>query len=193
MPHATRARSRWPGAVAIAAALLMGGTACGGDPFSFNWNDAPDTVLLYSLARPELNLVSGYNFFQGVPVQLEAPAATGSWDAAVDTRGGEIVLLPPGAFGVVSTARISTIEGVGIDDVTSAPSDTLLYVADEPVPMRHGNVYVIKTNRAQGSFGTRCVYHAKLEPVDIDAAGGTFRFRYVVNPICNSRDLVPPN
>lgn len=187
------ARARWPKTVALTAALLVSATSCGSDPFSFNWNAQPDTVLLYSLARPELNLVSGFNFFQRTAVQVEAPAATGQWDVAVDTRGGEIVLVPPGAFGVVTAARISTVEGVGLDDVTVAPSDTLRYVADEAVPVRHGNVYIVKTNRAQGSFGSTCVYHAKLEPVEMDAAGGTFTFRYVVNPVCNSRDLVPPD
>ncbi|NIT86093.1 MAG: hypothetical protein GWN82_04050, partial [Gemmatimonadetes bacterium] len=49
-----------------------------------------DTVLLYSLARPELNLVSAYNFLQGAPIQVEEPNATGVWDVAVDTRGGAI-------------------------------------------------------------------------------------------------------
>jgi hypothetical protein len=168
-------------------------TACGDNPFAFDWSDAPDTVLLYSLARPELNLASGFAFFQRVRVRIEAPASTGTWDVAVDTRGADIVLLPPGALGGVGAARISTMEGVGLEDVTRAPADTTAYVADEAVPVRMGNVYVVKTNRARGSFGTTCVYHAKLEPVVIDVPGGSLLFRYVTNPVCNSIDLVPPN
>jgi hypothetical protein len=85
------------------------------------------------------------------------------------------------------------MEGVGLEDVTRAPADTTAYVADEAVPVRMGNVYVVKTNRARGSFGTTCVYHAKLEPVVIDVPGGSLLFRYVTNPVCNSIDLVPPN
>lgn len=193
MSHAAQNRARWPAAVAVAVALLMGGTACGDDPFAFDWTDTPDTVLLYSLARPELNLVSGFNFFQGVRVQVEAPAATGQWDAAVDTRDGQIVLMVPGAFGVASTARIAPLEAMSLDDVTTAPSDTTLYISDEPVPMVEGSIYVVKTNRARGSFGSTCVYYAKLEPLEADPVAGTLRFRYVVNPVCNSRDLVPPN
>jgi hypothetical protein len=193
MSHAAHNRARWPAGVALATALLMGATACGDDPFAFDWTDTPDTVLLYSLARPELNLVSGFNFFQGVRVQVEAPAATGQWDAAVDTRDGQIVLLVPGAFGVASAARIAPLEAMSLDDVTTAPSDTTLYISDEPVPMVAGNIYVVKTNRARGSFGSTCVYYAKMEPLEADPVAGTLRFRYVRNPVCNSRDLVPPN
>ena len=27
------------------------------DPFTYNWSDVPDTVQIYSLARPELNVM----------------------------------------------------------------------------------------------------------------------------------------
>lgn len=193
MTHEPRKqRMRWPAAVVIAAAIGVVAAACGRDPFSFNWDDTPHTVLLYSLARPELNLVSGFAFFQGVRVRVESPSATGTWDAAVDTRGGEIVLLPPGALGVIGSARITTFEGMTLEDVIEAPVDTLAYVADQPVPVRSGNVYVVKTNRTTGSFGSSCSYYAKLEPVDIDVVGGSLTFRYVASPICNSRNLVPP-
>jgi len=171
----------------------MGGTACGGDPFAFDWDDAPDTVLLYSLARPELNLVSAFNFLRGVPVRIESATATGSWDAAVDTEGGEIVLLAPGVFGVAGAARIATLDGLRFEDVKEAPRDTMVYIANQTVPVRPGNVYVVKTNRSLGTFGNSCVYYAKLEPIIIDASGGTLTFRYVTNPVCNDRDLGPPN
>lgn len=193
MQSEPRGRLRTPALAALAAALLVASAACGDDPFSFDWSDQPDTVLLYSMARPELNLVSAYNFLQGVPIQIEAPAATGTWDVAVDTRGGEIVFLPPGALNVVSAARIAVLEGLTLDDVTQAPGDTLLYVADEPVPVRTGDVYVVRTNRQRGSFGRSCVYYAKVEAVSIDPVGGTLRFREVTNPVCNDRDLVPPD
>ena len=193
MNHTGVTRTKWPGAVAATVALLMGMVGCSGDPFSFNWSDAPDTVLLFSLARPELNLVSGFAFFQRVPIRIEAADATGTWDAALDTRGDDLVLLPPGALGVTSSARITTLQGMSLEDVTRAPTDTLVYIADEPVPVQFGTVYVIRTGRATGSFGSSCVYYAKLEPVAIDVPGGTLTFRYVTNPICNSQDLVPPN
>lgn len=192
MNDPVHAHSGWRRAAVLVAALLLGAAGCSKDPFAFNWDDTPDTVLLYSLARPELNLVSAFDFFQGVPVRIEGATATGTWDAAVDTEGGQIVLAPPGVFGITSTARIATLEGMGLDDVTRAPADTLVYVADARVPVRQGNVYVVKTNRSRGRFGRSCVYYAKLEPLLIDAPGGTLTFRYITNPVCNSKDLVPP-
>jgi len=193
MQSARTPSPRWPRAAALIAALLVGAAACGDDPFAYDWSDTPDTVLLYSMARPELNLQSAFNFRSKLPIQVEAAASTGSWDAAVDTRGGEIVLLPPGALGVIGAARVTTLEGFALADVRKAPSDTLVYVADQPVPVAMGNVYVVKTNRSQGSYGSTCIYYAKLAPVIIDVAGGTLTFEYVANPVCNSSDLVPPN
>ena len=189
----TSLHSAWPRVTALVAALSVGLVACDDDPFAFDWDPTPDTVLLYSLARPELNLVSAFAFRQRTPIRVETAGSTGSWDAAVDTRDGRIVLLPPGALGVVGAARITTLEGFELEDVRRAPSDTLVYVADEPVPVDMGNVYVVKTNRSSGSFGSSCVYYAKLAPVEIDPDGGTLRFEFVTNPVCNSQDLVPPD
>ncbi|MDH3272059.1 MAG: hypothetical protein OEN56_12035 [Gemmatimonadota bacterium] len=192
MQSESRDRLRAPFLAASAAAVLVASAACSDDPFAFDWNDAPDTVQLYSLARPELNLVNAFNFLQGSPVLVEAPQATGSWDVAVDTRAGEIVLLPPGALNVVGAAKIAPLEGMTLDDVTRAPADTLVYIGDKPVPVRMGTIYVVRTNRQRGAFGRLCNYYAKLEAVTIDVAGGTLTFREVTNPVCNDRDLIPP-
>ena len=186
---------RWHAPVAaLAAALLVGLAACGDDPFSFDWDDAPDTVLLYSLARPELGLESGISF---VPppslVVIEDPNATGSWDIAIDTQGGQMVILPPGALGITARARVSPLGAVDFDDVVEAPEDTLLYEDDQPIPLTDGAVYVVRSNRRPGAFASSCVYYAKLQPVTIDVAEGTLRFRFVASPICNSRDLIPPD
>ena len=186
-------RTRIGALCAMLGVLAVGLAACDDDPFAFRWDPEPDTVLLYSLARPELNLVSAFSFYSRIPLRVEAAGTAGQWDAAVDTRDGEIVLLPPGALGVVGAARITTLEGLTLDDVRRAPADTLVYVANDAVPIELGNVYVIKTNRSQGSFGTSCVYYAKMAPIEIDPVGGTLQFEFVTNPVCNSQDLVPPN
>lgn len=186
-------RARAALSLAGALSVLLTATACDDDPFAFNWTDIPDTVLLYSMARPELGLVSAYSFFQGLELEVEVPGVAGQWDIAIDTRGGEIVMLPPPVLGIFTEAEIATFENTRLDDVIEAPSDSLRYVSDQPVTVEFGNVYVIKTNRSPGSFGRTCRYHAKLEAVDIDPVGGTFVFRHVTNPVCNDRDLVPPN
>lgn len=188
--------SRHPRRASLAAAAalaLVGSAGCGDDPFAIQWVASPDTVLLYSLARPELNLTSGFNFNSRSPVRIEAAAATGTWDVAVDTRDGQIVLLPPGALGVDSRAGIATMVGQGFDDVTEAPADTTAYVGDRPVQVDPGNIYVVRTNQGVGAFGTRCVYYAKLDPLDIDPEGGTLTFVFDASPVCNDRRLIPPD
>ena len=98
-----------PAPVAALVALSVGLVACGSDPFAFPWQLSPDTVLLYSLARPELNLEAAYNFNNRRKVRVETATATGTWDVAVDTRGVQIVLLPPGALGVSSKASVAAL------------------------------------------------------------------------------------
>ena len=149
-------------------------------------------MLLYSLARPELNLYSGFNFYQRSRVRIEAATSTGNWDMAVDTRDGKIVLLPPGALGVTSKARIAVMAGKSFDEVTDAPADTMQYTANDPVPVALGNTYVVRTGQSIGGYGTACVYYAKLEPVNIDPIGGTLEFFFDASPVCNDRRLIPP-
>ena len=186
-------QKRWQApTAAAAAAALIALAGCGDDPFSFRWNDAPDTVQLYSLSRPELNLESGFSFYDRLAVVVEAPGATGTWDIAIDVVGQEMVLLPPGALGITARARVGALGAVNFDEIVEAPEDTLQYGADDPVPVSTGTVYVVRTNRRPGSFGSSCVYYAKMEPVTVDVAAGVLTFRYVSSPICNSRDLVPP-
>jgi hypothetical protein len=93
----------------LAVLVLLAATACNDDPFEIRWELQADTVLLYSLARPEMNMDSGFNFRPGTlgPVRIEAATATGTWDIALDTRGGELVLLPPSALGVSSAEELA--------------------------------------------------------------------------------------
>lgn len=194
MPMNTARSRSWSSVLpAAAVALLVGLVACNNNPYQLNWIDTPDTVTLYSLARAEFNLPSGFGFYRANAVNIETPGATGSWDVALDTRNGELVLLPPGALGVSARAAITALPGLTLDDVTKAPSDTLVYDGDSPVPVEQGTVYVVRTNRQAGSFGQTCVYYAKVEPVEIDVPNGTLTFRYVSSPVCNSLDLIPPN
>lgn len=185
-------RSSFRAALAVTVVLTATVMACSDDPFAIPWQSSPDTVLLYSLARPELNLDAGFNFHTGASHRIESANATGNWDVALDTRGGQLVFLPPGALGVRSRARITTFPGESFLDVVRAPEDTLLYTASEPVPVETGTVYVFRTDQSLGVFGTNCVYYAKLEPVTIDVAGGTLSFVFDASPVCNDLRLVPP-
>lgn len=175
----------------LAVALALTLVACDDDPFRIDWEVAPDTILLYSLARPELGLPSAYNFNRRQFIEIEAPGATGSWDLALDTQDDELVFLVPGAMGLTSRARIATLDGIAFEDLREAPADSSAYVSDVPVPVELGPIYVVQTGETT-SRGIRCVYYAKLEALESDVELGTLRFVYDSNPVCNSRDLVPP-
>lgn len=158
------------------------------------WFDTPDTTQLFSLRTPmELQLNAGFNFRQRAPVRIEEPGATGNWDVALDTQGGELVLLPPGALGITARAAIVSLGAMPFGDVRQAPGDTLVYNLDDPVTLTLNHVYVVRTNRQLGSFGNTCVYYAKLSPVVLDPVAGYMDFEYVASPVCNNRDLVSPD
>ena len=50
--------------IAMAAAVLTAAlSACGSDPYAYNWSDVPDTVRIYSMDRSELNLPDAFSFY----------------------------------------------------------------------------------------------------------------------------------
>ena len=167
-------------------------TACD-DDLNQDWTAVPDTVLLYSLSRPELlGKPSAYDFYDGVPVAVENPQASGRWDLALIDLNGELALVPASAFiGVVSRAGVATVTAATLDEVQEAPRDTAAF-RSEPVVIRQGTIYVIRTRRTDCGFGSG-VRYAKLEPLEVNPTAGTLRFRSVVNPYCNNRALIPPS
>ncbi len=176
--------------LAVATILAVGAVGCD-DPYAIDWEESPDTAFIYSLARPELNLPSAYDFLGHMPLRVEAPPSTGKWDLALDTQDGELVFLPPGALGVRSAARLAQIPNTTWDEVIQAPSDSAQYSADLPVPVRAGDIYVLRTHSSRGYYGMNCVYYGRIKPLEIDVDGGLLRFMYDVSPVCNSLRLIP--
>lgn len=162
------------------------------DPFQLDWESAPENATIYSLRRPEPNLPSAFNFHFRVPILLESPGSSGQWDVALDTEAGQLVFLPPRALGINSRARIAALPGQAFADVIDAPQDTIAYISDRAIPVKTGTVYVVQTGEGVGTFGQRCVFFAKLEPIDVDAAAGQLTFVFDANPVCNDTRLIPP-
>ncbi len=179
------------------AMLAYAASACSDDPFGFDrWEANPDTVLLYSLARPELNLSSAFDFVVRQPVRVERAGSTGNWDVAVDTEGGQLVLIAPGALGIPSEARVTELTNTMFDEATQAPRDTAAYTSTRGLPLRTTSVYVFRTRRAREPiFGQSCTFYGKLQPLVLDPVAGTVEFVFDANTSlagCNNRDLVPP-
>jgi hypothetical protein len=172
--------------VLLAAPLLA---ACDEEIFDPRWSAAPDTVVLFSLARPELDLESAFQFFGRTTVRLERPGSATLWDVALDTRAGQLVLLTPAALGIDSRVRIAALPGQSFDLVEEAPADTLLYTAINPVPVQLNATYVVRTRIDEQG----CSKYAKMAPLAIDVPAGRLQFMYDTNPLCNDRRLVPPD
>jgi len=177
-------------ALAIVASVVA--PACGDDPFTVTWTENPDTVQLYAISRPELNLFSAFDFYTRIPKRLESASTGDLWDLVTDVRDGQFVWLPAGALGITSEAAVATVEGETFESAARAPSDTARYVDDEPVPVRTDRIYVIRTRRVRGSFST-CNHYGKIEALETDPVAGTIRFRFDVNRICNDLALIPPD
>jgi hypothetical protein len=162
------------------------------DPYTIEWYEIPDTATLYSMARPEMNLSSAFDFLYGTAMPVEGVDATGQWDVALDTQDGKLVLSPPGVFGIDSEARISDMGEIDFRELRKAPTDSLLYIHDRSVPLQEGVVYVVRTREITDRYyGYTCVYYAKLEPLVLDVEEGRLQFHYLSNPNCNDILLVP--
>ena len=88
-----------------------------------------------------------------------------------------------------SEAGVAVILNRAFDSVEQAPEDDDSYSLT-PVAIRMDAVYVLRSRPVRCSTGTGPIY-AKVRPLTIDVAGGSFTFEYVENPNCGDRDLVP--
>jgi hypothetical protein len=167
------------------------------DPFGpAMWNATPDTLLMYSASRAEhLGRASALDITSPtgpLPLPLEAPGVTGNWDIALTDLDGGLALVPASAFeGLESRARVGVEPDSELADVTQAPRDTASFTV-EPLPLREGDVYLIRSRRASCGGGTSGYRYGKLRPVAIDQTAGTLQFEIVVNPFCDNRSFVPP-
>lgn len=172
--------------------LLLAGTtsfmAC--DAFEPTWFSVPDFAILYSLSREAfIGLESGYDFVGQRPVVVERPKTQDpfDFDIAVTEIDGAFHVLPAGLFEGFTIEPGVAVDSSGIqfEDMTRAPRDG--YVTDAPVPLREGWIYAVRTRRDFRG----CHMYGKFEVLDLDPAG-IVEIRTMRNPLCNDRNLVPP-
>ena len=181
-----------PTAGALLVASVLGIAACGENIFDVKWvNPKVQTVLLYSLTRPDLNVPSGYDFVNREPVEIQEAGATGFWDLLVDMRDGQLVFIPPRALGIDSDVMVLPMPGMSFDEVLEAPEDSTLYIRDQPIPAEVGTTYILRTHEGQSDFGIPCVFWGKFETTEVHPAAETVVFIYDVSPLCDDRGLVP--
>lgn len=152
-----------------------------------------DTAALFSLDRPEyVGRPAAYDFIRLREVVVESPGETGEWDVALTGEAGELFLTPAGALVQLnSRPAIAVVRDRTFEALARAPADTA-FRETEGVLAETGSVYVVRTRRF-AVVGGSCVNYAKVQPLEVDEAAGTLRFRTVQNPNCNDRALVPPS
>ncbi len=173
-------------------ASIAGLTGCGENIFEQKWTEAQvDTVLIYSIARPEINLPSAFDFVNRVTVEIQLAEATGSWDVLLDTQNGQLVFVPPGALDITTDTRILALPDMDFDDVIKAPKDSTLYSASQPLVAKTNTVYVLRTHQGFNRFGLPCLHYGKFQPLEVEPALGTVRFIYDVSRLCDDLGLIP--
>lgn len=160
-------------------------TAC--ETFEPTMFPVGDTIVLYSLARPEfIGRRSGFDFITPQAVVLEEPKGQrlAEFDVAFSELEGKFVLLPAGLFETFDIDPAIAVDSTGVtfEELTRAPSKG--YVTDEAVPLRTGRIYIVRTRQDRGS----CSRFAKVEVLDLDPEG-ILEFRFLRNNLCNDRTL----
>jgi hypothetical protein len=176
----------------LAGLLLVAGlipfAAC--DAFEPTWFGLQEFTVLYSLSRDEfIGRESAYDFVGQRPVIVERPKGQDpfDFDIAVAEIGGVFHALPAGLFDGFTIEPGVAVDSSGIlfEDMTRAPRDG--YVTDAPIVLREGWIYAVRTRRDFRG----CNMYGKFEVVELDPAG-TVEIRSLRNPLCNDRNLVPP-
>ncbi len=106
---------------------------------------------------------------------------------------GEGVFLPRGCFeGLAATSGILRSD-LAFDEIVNAVGDVSAYEAAAAVPVDSGATYLVRSRPDPGiaAIGAGCRRFMKLEILSLDTVLGSVTFRYLWNPNCNLRRLVP--
>lgn len=172
--------------LALALTLVLGGCDDGFEPLV--WGNFPDTVALFSLARPEyVDRPSAYDMAAEVAVVVEQQRANpATFDVAVtEDDEGTFQLLPAGLFADFDIRPgIFHHPSATFESLMRAPREGFEF--EQPVRADTTGVYVIRSRQAPNG----CFYYGKLEVLELDPAG-IMTIRALRNPNCSDRSLVP--
>jgi hypothetical protein len=188
MAHVKRVSIRRLAPLLLAVAVI----ACGDNTSSsFPRPSEPVEAGLYDISggpidrASALNVVSGRGNGQPRAVRVDV---TDQWDIGFGILEGELVWLPAGFFeGFEPDAGILELPE-GFEQLTEAPSDKELYEKEEPVPLKDGGVYVVRS-RTDPALSVPCHIFAKLLVSAIQEDPTRVDLQVVWNPNCDDRNL----
>lgn len=173
------------GLVAFAAVALF--AACD-DPFADFVRDVPEfpsDATLFDFVTGSLQDPSAFDIVTEATVRVDQ---TSQWDFMYRVTDGVSELVP---FGVVADSANDAgfvRAGTGFEGVTEAPTDG--YTRTEAFPVAVGDVFIARSRRDPSQV-LICNRYGKFEVIDIDAGAGTILLRYLINPNCGDRVLIP--
>lgn len=133
--------------------------------------------------------VSAYSGVMGGERFPEYVEDAENWDLAVRLVDGELVLAPAEALGLSSMAAITgSLIGETFESLDQAPA-TSAFRRDSAVVLRLGEVYAARSRTILCSSGSSGEQYAKLQPVEMDLAGGTVRLVVTTNETCSDPRL----
>lgn len=174
--------------IALAALLaLLPLTACDD---SFNQSQPlplePTTVSLADYRTGQLGEATAFQLGDSRTV---LPSQTSDWDFVFWVTDASAPQFRPRdmiASGD-SDAGLAPVD-VDFDALEEAPESG--YRTNEPVSAEVGAVYAVRS-RQDPRLGLTCRRYAKIRVASVDTAAGTVTFDHLVNPNCQSRNLLP--
>lgn len=175
-------------AVVLWALLVFAATACE-DAFGPTFGPVPETpveALIADFASSDLRDAAAFDFVNQRSVRTDV---TAEWDVLYRVESdGTPVLVPRGVLLEGETqAGLQLLSGT-FSGLERAPAEG--YTVDAPMEVGEGDVLALRT-RQDPSLSLRCRRYAKLEIQEVDMELGVLRFRYLRNPNCEQRVLIP--
>lgn len=172
----------------LATVLLVAG-ACD-DPFGPRIRPVPEepgTATLHDFRGDALRSPSAFDIITPRAVRTDQ---TSGWDFlfAISAEG-EPQFRPRGL--IVEGDSEAGLQRVdrSFEQVEMAPEEG--YVTDAPTAVESGAVYVAVSRQDPGFRRSRCRRFMKLEVQSLDLQDGTVEFRFLGNPNCEDRILIP--
>ncbi len=189
-------RYRIPGRSAVALAAAFAVLACGDSTdFDFRRPSEPLDATLFDLVDGPLDRASALDVVSGSGRNVGRPRAvrvdqSGEWDVAFAVLEGQAVWLPRGFFDAFEASSGITRLDRGFEEIEEVPGDRQIYEEQDPVPVEVGATYAIRS-RNDPALQLPCRLFAKLEVQELEMDPPRIRTRFLWNPNCDQRIVVP--
>lgn len=158
------------------------------DPFGqfvLDVPEVPSDATLFDFVTGRLQDPSAFDLVFEISVRVDQ---TNQWDFMYRVTDGVSELVPFGVVADSSNDAGFVRAETGFEGVTEAPADG--YTQTEPFAVTIGDVFIARSRRDASQI-LICNRYGKFEVIDIDDTAGTILLRYLINPNCGDRVLVP--